>query len=171
MNIPTVTKILTSTNEARDIKTITFRYSQSVTPGQFFMIWIPGIDEIPMSVSKINKDIKGITFRKVGEATQALYQLKPGQKIGIRGPYGNGFTLTGKHLLFVGGGTGIAMLKYLLREIQIPLVDMQNQNKIGEFITKYQIFQQSAKEMLKNANTELEALFGNQNTEAEDENA
>jgi len=110
MNIPTITTILTSTTEATDIKTITFRYPKAVIPGQFFMIWIPGVDEIPMSVSEITKDVKGITFRKIGDATHALYHLSPGSKIGVRGPYGNGFKLTGKHLLFVGGGTGIAML-------------------------------------------------------------
>jgi dihydroorotate dehydrogenase electron transfer subunit len=110
MNIPTITPILTTTTEATNVKTITFRYPKVVIPGQFFMIWIPGIDEIPMSVSQIKKDVKGITFRKIGDATQALYQVKPGDKIGVRGPYGNGFKLTGKHLLFVGGGTGVAML-------------------------------------------------------------
>jgi dihydroorotate dehydrogenase electron transfer subunit len=110
MNIPTITKILTSTTEATDIKTITFRYPGPVLPGQFFMIWIPGVDEIPMSVSEITKDVKAITFRKIGDATHALYHLKPSSKIGVRGPYGNGFKLTGEHLLFIGGGTGIAML-------------------------------------------------------------
>ncbi|VVB61457.1 Sulfhydrogenase 1 subunit gamma [uncultured archaeon] len=110
MNIPTITTLLTSTLETKDIKTITFRYPNAVIPGQFFMIWIPGVDEIPMSVSGITKDIKAITFRKIGDATNALYHMKPGSKIGIRGPYGNGFTLTGNHLLFVGGGTGVATL-------------------------------------------------------------
>ena len=75
------------------------------------MIWIPGVDEIPMSVSLMKqKNIKGITFKKIGEATTALYNLKPGDHIGIRGPYGNSFTFKGKHPLFLGGGTGIAML-------------------------------------------------------------
>jgi dihydroorotate dehydrogenase electron transfer subunit len=110
MNIPTITTLLTITTEAADMKTITFRYPGTVLPGQFFMIWIPGVDEIPMSVSEISKEVKGITFRKIGDATHALYHLKPGSKIGIRGPYGNGFALIGKHLLFVGGGTGVAML-------------------------------------------------------------
>jgi dihydroorotate dehydrogenase electron transfer subunit len=63
-----------------------------------------------MSVSFIDKDIKAITFRNIGEATSALFQLVQHEKIGIRGPYGNGFSLKGKELLFVGGGTGIAML-------------------------------------------------------------
>jgi NAD(P)H-flavin reductase len=50
MNIPTITTILTSATEATDIKTITFRYPKAVIPGQFFMIWIPGVDEIAKSV-------------------------------------------------------------------------------------------------------------------------
>jgi len=137
MNIPTITTILNTTTETKDIKTITFRYSKTVTPGQFFMIWIPGVDEIPMSVSKITKDVKGITFRKIGEATRALYHLKPGNKIGIRGPYGNGFTLTGKDLLFVSGGTGVAMLA--------PAVEQARKRKlkstiINGFKTKNEIF-------------------------------
>ena len=110
MNIPKITKILEVKNEAKDIKTITFNYPERVDPGQFFMIWIPGVDEIPMSVSSIDKDVKGITFRKVGDATSALYKLKKEDRIGVRGPYGNGFELQGNHILFVGGGTGVATL-------------------------------------------------------------
>ena len=110
MNIPEIIKILEVKNEAKDIKTITFKYPEGADPGQFFMIWIPGVDEIPMSVSSIDKDVKGITFRKVGDATSALYKLKKEDRIGVRGPYGNGFELQGNHILFVGGGTGVATL-------------------------------------------------------------
>lgn len=116
MNQPFVTSIISSTLEATDTKTITFQFPGKMVPGQFFMVWIPGVDEIPMSVSKITPAIKGITFRSIGDATQALYRLKKGDKIGIRGPYGNGFTLAGKRLLFVGGGTGIAMLAPLVEQ-------------------------------------------------------
>ena len=42
------------------------------------MVWISKIDEIPMSASHIDKDIKGITFRKIGDATNALFKLKKG---------------------------------------------------------------------------------------------
>lgn len=110
MNIPTVTSIIKKTHETDDITTISFPFHGPMKPGQFFMIWIPGIDEIPMSVSSITPTIKAITFRDIGEATHALSLLKKGDKIGIRGPYGNGFTIKGKHPLFIGGGTGIAML-------------------------------------------------------------
>ncbi len=103
-------KIIRSKREAKNIKTITFHCPGEIVPGQFFMIWLPDVDEIPMSVSYINGDIKAITFREVGDATSALYKLKHGDKIGVRGPKGNGFKIQGKHILFVGGGTGVAML-------------------------------------------------------------
>ncbi len=126
MNIPKITKIQDVKNEAKNIKTIIFNYPEKATPGQFFMIWIPGVDEIPMSVSHIDKDVKGITFRNIGEATSALYKLKQGDKIGVRGPYGNGFQLKGKHNLFVGGGTGIATLapavEYTVKNKQVATV-------------------------------------------------
>ena len=137
MNHPLITTILSSTQEATNVKTITFQYPGKVSPGQFFMVWIPGVDEIPMSVSSIKQDVKGITFRNIGDATQALYQLKKGDQIGIRGPYGNGFTLTGKRILFVGGGTGIAMLA--------PLVEQARKKKLQSTVilgvrTKDQLF-------------------------------
>lgn len=110
MNSPTITTIKKSIKEADNIKSILFEYPGEIQPGQFYMIWIPGIDEIPMSVSYIDNELKGITFRKIGAATTALYNLQSGDKIGIRGPYGKGFSLQGNHLLFVGGGTGIAMI-------------------------------------------------------------
>jgi dihydroorotate dehydrogenase electron transfer subunit len=118
MNIPKATTIIETIDEAKDTKTIKFNYSKSTKPGQFFMIWIPKVDEIPMSVSYINKDIKGITFRKIGEATNKLYEMKKGDKIGVRGPYGNGFKLNGKKILFVGGGTGIATLAPIVEQAQ-----------------------------------------------------
>jgi dihydroorotate dehydrogenase electron transfer subunit len=52
----------------------------------------------------------------VGEASNALFNLKEGDKIGVRGPYGNGFELKGKKILFVGGGTGVAMIAPAVEE-------------------------------------------------------
>lgn len=105
-----ITKILDSIIETENVKTILFNHSKTINPGEFYMIWIPGVDEIPMSVSIIKPDVKGITFRNVGEATNELYRKKVDDKIGIRGPYGNGFSLEGDKILFVAGGTGTAMI-------------------------------------------------------------
>ncbi len=81
------------------------------SPGQFVMVWIPGVDEIPMSISLIEKNRIGFTFRVVGEATKALSLVKEGSYIGLRGPYGKGFNLSSySKVLFVGGGTGVGSI-------------------------------------------------------------
>lgn len=95
--------------ESPSVKTFRFRYDKEVKAGQFFMVWIPKVDEIPMSVS-YNGELKGITVAKVGDATEKLHALRQGDKIGIRGPFGNGFELDGNRVLIIAGGTGIASL-------------------------------------------------------------
>lgn len=113
-------KIINIKKEADNVKTIRFKYDADTKPGQFFMVWVPGIDEIPMSAS-YTKEVKGITVEKIGEATLSLHKMKIGDKIGIRGPYGNGFKLAGKKLLFVAGGTGIISLA--------PAIENVSENK------------------------------------------
>lgn len=110
MDTPTIQKIIECVDETKDIKSFIFSYDKKTVPGQFFMIWIPGVDEIPMSVSYITETKKGITFRRIGDATNALFSLQKGDTLGIRGPYGHGFEYSGDNLLFVGGGTGISMI-------------------------------------------------------------
>jgi len=82
-------------------------------PGQYYMIWVPGVDEVPMSISHLG-DEKGIAVHAKGEATKALAALSPGQRIGIRGPLGRGFDVRGGRSLVVAGGTGIACLSPLV---------------------------------------------------------
>ena len=84
-------------------------------PGQFVMVWIPGVDEIPMSLSHV-AERQAVTVEAKGEATRALHEMHEGDKIGIRGPYGQGFTLQGSSHLFVAGGTGAAPLLPLIRQ-------------------------------------------------------
>jgi dihydroorotate dehydrogenase electron transfer subunit len=106
MDIVIVSEII---NETKNIKTIKFKWSKKPEPGQFVMTWIPSVDEVPMSVSFSGEE-SGITVLDVGEATWALHNLMPGDKIGIKGPLGNGFDLSGKNILAVGGGSGVAAL-------------------------------------------------------------
>ena len=72
------------------------------------MVWIRGVDEIPMTLSYTN----AITVQKVGDATSALFELKEGDSLGIRGPFGNGFTLPqeDEKILVIAGGVGSAPL-------------------------------------------------------------
>lgn len=96
--------------EGKGFKTLRFIFNRKVRPGQFVMVWIPGVDEIPMSLSYLGR-IKGITIREVGESTKILGSLKVGDSMAIRGPFGRGFErLSGKTLLVCGGAGAAAVL-------------------------------------------------------------
>lgn len=103
--------------EGKDITTLRFDLNTKVKPGQFLMVWIPGVDEIPMSVSYLSG---GITIKNIGEATAALSSLKPGDKLGIRGPYGNGWTIPEGKILCVGGGVGTAPIMAAAEAVNHP---------------------------------------------------
>jgi dihydroorotate dehydrogenase electron transfer subunit len=81
-------------------------------PGQFVMLWLPGVDEKPFSISWLDQDRLELTIRAVGPFTRALMEVTPGQRLGIRGPFGNGFSLR-SDTLAIGGGCGIAPLRFL----------------------------------------------------------
>ncbi len=96
-------------DEAYDTKTFVFEWDAEAKPGQFVMVWVPGVDEIPMSLSGIGDRSKSITVKAIGEATKALHQLKVDDRLRIRGPYGNGFDLSAPgEKLIIGGGVGTA---------------------------------------------------------------
>jgi dihydroorotate dehydrogenase electron transfer subunit len=100
--------------------TIQFKMSNpdfKVAPGQFLMICIPGVDEIPMSVSLWEPPKVGITVLPIGEATESLNSLQPGDWIGVRGPFGSSFDVNSKKALVVGGGIGMAPLKPLVYKL------------------------------------------------------
>jgi dihydroorotate dehydrogenase electron transfer subunit len=106
--------------ESPTVKTFTFRDKECALaqPGQFLMLWIPGIDEIPLSVLDAQEDnMVSVVVRKVGEATQALYEMRVGETIGVRGPFGNRFTIRETKALIVGGGTGTVPLAFLARRL------------------------------------------------------
>ena len=110
------------TAETPTVKSFRFhdRTAARASPGQFVMIWIPSIDEVPMSLSVINRKegVAGVTVEKVGEATGSLHRMKASDLIGIRGPFGRGYSLTkARNVLIVGGGTGLASLAPLAEEI------------------------------------------------------
>src|SRR3989304_6044932 len=104
-----IAPIVEVVREVHHTSTFRFRASFDGKPGQFVMVWIPGRDEVPMALSYLG-ELKGITVRAYGEATKALMGFKPGDLIGVRGPYGNTFRLEGKRVLCVAGGVGIASL-------------------------------------------------------------
>ncbi len=85
-----------------------------VDPGQFVHIWLPGVDEKPFSVSDLTEKNMEITVRAVGPFTRALQLCKEGDRVGLRGPFGNRFHPAPDALL-VGGGIGLAPIRFLAR--------------------------------------------------------
>ena len=88
-NHPYICTIERVVDETPTVRTLYFHDEvlANVKPGQFAMIWIPGVNELPMSVMiSEKKDEAGLTVRKRGESSTALYNLKIGDKIGARGP-------------------------------------------------------------------------------------
>lgn len=90
------------------------------SPGQFVEVSILGIGEAPISIA--SSPTRGPVFelgvRVVGSVTQALHRLRPGNTLGIRGPFGNGFPipeLEGRDLLFVAGGIGLCPLRSMIQ--------------------------------------------------------
>ena len=113
-------KIETIVEESPKIKTVIFndRLCAQAKPGQFVMIWLPGFDEIPMSISSTTaKGSASVTVANVGEATRLLHRKERGDVIGVRGPFGNNFDPVEGSLLLIGGGTGIAPLAFLSEKL------------------------------------------------------
>lgn len=95
--------------ETPSVRTFVLSREFRFLPGQFVMVWVPGVDEIPMALSSASS----ITVQKVGDATSALFGKSEGDLLGIRGPFGNGFPEGGRTLA-IAGGVGAAPLRPLV---------------------------------------------------------
>ena len=114
------TRVISIKTESPTVKTFTFKDKQcaKAKPGQFLMLWIPGVDEIPLSILDAKENgIVSVAVKKVGEATSALDNKKVGEIIGVRGPFGNSFTLKEGRILMVSGGTGTAPILFLAKKL------------------------------------------------------
>jgi sulfhydrogenase subunit gamma (sulfur reductase) len=105
----------------------TFEYKS----GQFAEVSVLGVGEAPISITSSPTRPEAIEFsiRRVGELTNALHELEPMDKIGIRGPFGNSFPLEemeGKDLLIIGGGIGLAPLRSVILNV------FDNREKYGK---------------------------------------
>jgi NAD(P)H-flavin reductase len=91
-------------------------------PGQFTMVYVFGIGEVPLSISgdPAKPDVLVHTVRAVGTVTQAVCASKKGSVLGVRGPYGAGWPVEaalGRDVVIMAGGLGLAPLRPLVRAI------------------------------------------------------
>ena len=94
----------------------TFRmaFRGNVKPGQFFEVSIPKYGEAPISVSGIGDGFVDLTIRRVGKVTNEVFEHYEGDRLLMRGPYGNGFDVEnykGKELVIIAGGTGVSPVR------------------------------------------------------------
>jgi dihydroorotate dehydrogenase electron transfer subunit len=123
INLPLCLPIENITIEGIKTKTLEFSlpfdlHLKSI-PGQYFMLWNPGDDEIPISISKFkDKNLISFTICSEGETSNNLLNKNKLELIGLRGPFGNGFELIEKGTaILVAGGMGIAPLRYLIHTL------------------------------------------------------
>lgn len=88
-------------------------------PGQFVQLSVPGAGEVPISPADLPGEdgTLDLCVRRVGHVTEQLHRTQVGARLGIRGPFGTGFPIeemTGRPVLLLAGGLGIAPLRSLL---------------------------------------------------------
>jgi dihydroorotate dehydrogenase electron transfer subunit len=115
-------------DETPTVRTLVFKdkLSSEAKPGQFLMVWIPGTEELPMSVMVSNKkNHAAITIRKQGFGSTVLFNKRVSEILGLRGPYGNQFKISKnmKKVLLVGGGTGLVPLLRLAMSLNEAKID------------------------------------------------
>jgi dihydroorotate dehydrogenase electron transfer subunit len=93
------------------------RPSQKPKPGQFYMLWLPGVTQKPYSVSYFDGELVGFTCKRRGCFSDRMFDLEPGEPVGLLGPLGRGFDLSRDNYLLIGGGIGSAPLVFAALEL------------------------------------------------------
>jgi len=128
---PHAATVVARTQESPTIFTLQLRLDDAAAqaayrfaPGQFNMLYLYGVGEVPISIMSDPEDRDGIghTIRALGRVTRGLAALKPGDQVGLRGPFGRGWPLqevSGCDVVLVTGGLGcapvVSVIHYVLR--------------------------------------------------------
>jgi NAD(P)H-flavin reductase len=121
--MPVSARILAVREENFNTRTYTLQFVDEelrkmyrFAPGQFNMVYVPGIGEAAISISSDPNctDTLDHTIRLVGSVTRGVDRLKTNALVGLRGPFGRGWplqTMEGKDVVIVAGGIGLAPLR------------------------------------------------------------
>jgi NAD(P)H-flavin reductase len=122
--VPTAMPIAHAERELADVFTWTFEVPGGFAfrPGQFNMLYVHGVGEVPVSISgdPTSPDRLIHTIRAVGTVTRVMDQLGAGDVLGVRGPYGSAWPIAevkGRDVLVIAGGLGLAPLRPVILEV------------------------------------------------------
>jgi NAD(P)H-flavin reductase len=120
-------RVVSTVRETTDTVTVEFTADDGgddlgFAPGQFTMVYVFGIGEVPLSISGDPARPERLvhTVRAVGAVTHAITSLQVGDVVGVRGPYGTSWPVeasTGRDVVIVAGGIGIAPVRPAIRHI------------------------------------------------------
>lgn len=116
----------------------TFRmsYGGAVRQGQFFEVSLPKYGEAPISVSGIGEGTVDLTIRRVGRVTDEVFERYLGDRLFLRGPYGNGFDVDdykGRELVVIAGGTGLSPVKGIVDYFAVHPNEVRGMTLIAGF--------------------------------------
>ncbi len=130
-HVPHEAEVVERIQESPTIFTLRLRFTDPARhaafrfePGQFNMLYLYGVGEIPISIVSDPRDehLFDHTIRVVGRVTKGFTQLKAGDRLGVRGPYGRGWPLRrakGRDVMVVTGGLGcapvVSVINYVIR--------------------------------------------------------
>ncbi len=115
-DLPAAFRIADIADESPTVRTFVLAGELPARPGQFVMVWLPGVHEKPFSLA--DDSPATLTVARVGPFTEAIHRQKVGDNLWLRGPFGTGFALMPGDALLVGGGYGAAPLAFLARRLR-----------------------------------------------------
>ena len=120
--LPKAYKIIKKVKETKIDYTFKLEFDNNkVKDGQFFQVSLPGIGECPIGMSDVGNGWMDLTIRDVGIVTKKICNLKIGDTLYLRGPYGNNWpfdtVFKNKHLIIAAGGTGVSPARSLINKI------------------------------------------------------
>lgn len=136
--IPFASRILDVIKHTDIEFTFRMEYEGDVKPGQFFEVSLPKYGEAPISVSGIGDGSIDLTIRRVGKVTDEIFEHYVGDRLFIRGPYGNGFNTgdyAGRELVVVAGGTGLSPVRGVVDHFARNPKEVQSLTLIAGFKT------------------------------------
>lgn len=97
------------------------KFDKHCLPGQFVEVSLPKIGEAPISITRIGEGTIELLIRKVGKVTDEIFNLRVGNQMFLRGPYGNSFDfdlLDSKDLIVISGGSGLAPVRPIIERFR-----------------------------------------------------